>query len=119
MAASSSIDRTLVALADPTRRGVIDLLRTGPRRAGELADALDMAKPAMTRHLRLLRESGLVQEEAHEADARVRVYQLRREPLRALRGWLDEVEAFWGLQLDGFKTHAERTRGKKRARKAS
>ena len=52
--APRSIDKTLLALADPTRRGVIDLLRTGPRRAGELADALDMAKPAMTRHLRLL-----------------------------------------------------------------
>jgi hypothetical protein len=47
------------------------------------------------------------------------VYQLRREPFSALRGWLDEVEAFWSLQLDGFKAHAERTRGKKRARKAS
>ena len=117
--APRSIDRTLVALADPTRRGVIDLLRAGPRRAGELADALDMGKPAMTRHLRLLRESGLVREESHETDARVRVYELRPEPFRMLRSWLDEVEAFWGLQLDGFKAHAEHTRGKKRARKAS
>lgn len=117
--APRSIDKTLLALADPTRRGVIDLLRTGPRRAGELADALDMAKPAMTRHLRLLRESGLVREESYEADARVRVYQLERQPFSALRGWLDEVEALWGLQLDGFKAHAERTRGKKRARRAS
>jgi DNA-binding transcriptional ArsR family regulator len=116
---SSSIDKTLVALADPTRRGVIDLLRRGPRRAGELAEALDMGKPAMTRHLRLLRESGLVREESHEADARVRVYELERERFSALRHWLDAVEAVWSLQLDGFKAHAERTRGKKRARKAS
>lgn len=103
-----------MALADPTRRGVIELLRTGPRRAGELSSALDMTKPAMTRHLRLLRESGLVREQSHEADARVRVYELRREPFSALRGWLDEVEAFWSLQLQGFKAHAERTRGKQR-----
>jgi DNA-binding transcriptional ArsR family regulator len=109
----------LIALADPTRRGVIELLRSGPRRAGELAEALDMGKPAMTRHLRLLRESGLVREEAHAADGRVHVYELRREPFAALRGWLDDVEAFWSMQLDGFKAHAERTRGKKRTRKAS
>lgn len=117
--AASSVDRTFLALADPTRRGVIELLRSGPRRAGELASALDMAKPAMTRHLRLLRESGLVREDTHEADARVRVYELRREPFSALRSWLDQVEAFWGLQLEGFKAHAERTRGHRRRKKAS
>ncbi len=116
--AASTVDKTLLALADPTRRGVIELLRSGPRRAGELASALHMAKPAMTRHLRLLRQSGLVREESPEHDGRVRVYQLRREPFSALRGWLDEVEAFWGLQLDGFKEHAEHTR-RKRRRKAS
>jgi DNA-binding transcriptional ArsR family regulator len=118
-AAASSVDRTLLALADPTRRGVIELLRGGPRRAGELASALEMAAPAMTRHLRLLRESGLVTEESHSADARVRVYTLRRAPFNALRKWLDEVEAFWSFQLDGFAAHAERTRGKARKRKAS
>lgn len=106
---AAAIDRTLLALADPTRRGVIELLRSGPRRAGELASALHMQKPAMTRHLRLLRESGLVHEEGLREDARVRVYRLRRAPFSALRSWLDEVEAFWTFQLDGFKEHAERT----------
>jgi DNA-binding transcriptional ArsR family regulator len=110
--AATAVDRTLLALADPTRRGVIELLRTGPRRAGELASALQMQKPAMTRHLRLLRESGLVHEESLHEDARVRVYRLRRAPFRALRKWLDEVEEFWAFQLDGFKEHAERTRGR-------
>ena len=114
---ASALDRTLIALADPTRRGVIELLRTGPRRAGELADALQMQKPAMTRHLRLLRESGLVHEDGLREDARVRVYRLRRAPFSALRKWLDEVEAFWGWQLDGFKEHAERTRGGARKRR--
>ena len=115
--ASGSVDRTLLALADPTRRGVVELLRAGPRRAGELADALQMQKPAMTRHLRLLRESGLVHEDGLREDARVRVYRLRRAPFSALRKWLDEVEAFWSFQLDGFKEHAERTRAPSRARK--
>ena len=114
---ASSVDRTLIALADPTRRGVVELLRTGPRRAGELADALQMQRPAMTRHLRLLRESGLVFEDGLREDARVRVYRLRRAPFSALRKWLDEVEAFWSWQLDGFKEHAERTRGSTSARK--
>jgi DNA-binding transcriptional ArsR family regulator len=116
---ASTIDRTLIALADPTRRGVIELLRGGPRRAGELASALHMQKPAMTRHLRLLRESGLVYEDGLREDARVRVYRLRRAPFSALRRWLDEVEAFWSFQLDGFKEHAERTRGRRPRRKAS
>ena len=113
---SAAIDRTLIALADPTRRGVIELLRVAPRRAGELASELQMQKPAMTRHLRLLRESGLVYEDALRDDARVRVYRLRRAPFSALRKWLDEVEAFWGLQLEGFKEHAEATRGHGRGR---
>jgi DNA-binding transcriptional ArsR family regulator len=117
--AASSVDRTLLALADPTRRGVIELLRNGPRRAGELATALDMAKPAMTRHLRLLRETGLVSEGSFHGDARVRVYSLRRAPFNVLRAWLDEVEAFWSFQLDGFKAHAERTRGRNRRSKTS
>lgn len=107
------VDRTLFALADPTRRGVIDLLRERPRRAGELASALDMSPPAMSRHLRVLRTEGIVEEERQGDDARLRVYRLRPEPFRELRRWLEEVEAFWTGQLDAFKAHAERTRGKK------
>jgi DNA-binding transcriptional ArsR family regulator len=109
---SSGLDATLAALADPTRRGVIDLLRRKPRRAGELADALSMSAPAMSRHLRVLRKAGLVDERELDDDARVRVYRLRPERFGALRTWLDQVEAFWGDQLGAFKAHAERTRGK-------
>lgn len=109
---SVGLDLTLFALADPTRRGAIELLRAGPLRAGELADALAMNKPAMTRHLRVLRESGLVQEETPTDDARVHLYRLERTPFEKLRAWIDEVEAGWTLQLDSFKQHAERTRGR-------
>jgi DNA-binding transcriptional ArsR family regulator len=104
------LDRTLFALADPTRRGVVDLLRRKPRRAGELAASLATSGPAMSRHLRVLRQTGLVEEEHQGEDARVRVYRLRREPFRALGRWLDEVETFWAGQLEGFKEYAERTR---------
>ena|ERR1700712_297839 len=109
------IEATLLALADPTRRSAIELLRLGPRRAGELAEALQMSKSALTRHLRVLRESGLVREDGAE-DARVHVYSLQREPFDGLRAWLDEVETCWTMQLESFKRHAERTRGSKSKR---
>ena len=108
MSAPLGVDRTLLALADPTRRGVIDLLREKPRKASELADALSMTRPAMSRHLRLLRKSGLVSERELPDDARVRVYRLERRPFVELRGWLEEVEGFWADQLAAFKAHAER-----------
>jgi DNA-binding transcriptional ArsR family regulator len=106
----ADIDRTLVALADPTRRRVVDLLRKKPRRAGELADAVGMTAPAMSRHLRVLREGGLVREDHDGEDARVRVYRLQPEPFRDLGKWIADVEAFWSTQLDAFRSHAERTR---------
>ena len=112
--AARSLDITLGALADPTRRGVVDLLRRRPRRAGELAAAFDLSAPAMSRHLRVLRTRGLIEEERVDHDARVRVYKLRPEPFRDLHEWLDEVEAFWTDQLSAFKAHAEsRPRGRR------
>ncbi len=108
-APAARVDRTLMALADPTRRGVIELLRQEPRKASDLADALSMTRPAMSRHLRLLRQTGLVTERELENDARVRMYRLERAPFTELRSWLDEVEGFWGDQLTAFKAHAERT----------
>ena len=103
-----TLDGTFTALADPTRRGVIELLRRSPQRASELADALSMTRPAMSRHLRVLRKTGLVTESELEHDARARVYRLEREPFSELSHWLSEVEAFWGAQLSAFKAHAER-----------
>ena len=79
-AAARKLDATLAALADPTRRRVVELLRERPRRAGELAEAFGVSAPAMSRHLRVLRTRGLVEEERVDEDARVRVYRLRREP---------------------------------------
>jgi len=106
--ARAALDRTFAALADPTRRRVVDLLRKRPRRAGELADAVHMTAPAMSRHLRVLRRTGLVDETSLEDDARVKVYQLRPQPFAEVRDWLDEVETFWTGQLDAFKAYAER-----------
>jgi DNA-binding transcriptional ArsR family regulator len=110
---STDLDRTLLALADPTRRGVIELLRREPHRASDLAEALAMSRPAMSRHLRVLRKSGLVSESEPAHDARVRLYRLEREPFSELRDWLEEVEGFWADQLQAFKVHAEKP-GKRR-----
>ncbi len=108
-----ALDDTFFALADPGRRGVVDLLRKKPRRAGELADELGLSAPAMSRHLRVLRETGLVERAFDDDDARANIYRLRPEKFMQLRNWLDEIDRFWTLQLDAFAQHAEKTRGKK------
>lgn len=106
----NDLDTALEALADPSRRRVVDLLRKGPRRAGELAIATGMSGPALSRHLRVLRGSGLVRAEVASHDARLRIYALRREPFMNLRRWLDQVELFWTDQLDSFKAYTDSTR---------
>ena len=101
-----SLDQTLAALADPTRRRVIDLLRERPRRAGELARATKVSPPLMSRHLRKLRIHGLVEEQhADLSDSRVRTYRLCREPFEELAAWLARLEAFWTDQLGAFRAH--------------
>ena len=69
---------------------------------------MQLPAPAMSRHLRMLRLCGLVEEAHPEFDARVRIYTLRPEPIAGLRAWLEETEALWTDQLAGFKAHVER-----------
>ena len=104
----AALDRTLAALADPHRRRVIELLRERPRRAGELADAVGLNPPALSRHLRTLKASGLIDEEHPAFDARVRIYSLRPKPMANLKAWLEQTEQLWQLQLAAFKAHLER-----------
>ncbi|ATQ44953.1 ArsR/SmtB family transcription factor [Caulobacter mirabilis] len=109
-----TLDDTLAALADPNRRRVVELLRERPYRAGELAEAAGLTAPAMSRHLRTLRQSGIVEEaspefDAPNFDARVRVYQLRAEPMVHLLRWLEETERMWSEQLLAFKAHVEKS----------
>ncbi len=104
---TAQVDRTLAALADPHRRQVIELLRERPRPAGELAREVGLAPPAMSRHLKTLRESGLVEESHPPFDARVRIYALRPEPMVHLIRWLEETERLWTEQLAAFKRHVE------------
>ena len=104
----AAIDRTLAALADPYRRRTVELLGQRPRRAGELAEALGLPAPAMSRHLRELKQSGLVEETHPEFDARVRIYALKEGGMRDLKKWLDEAEAHWARQLASLKAHVEK-----------
>jgi DNA-binding transcriptional ArsR family regulator len=110
---AEALDRVFVALADGTRRGVIALLRRGPARAGALATALDVSPPALTRHLRLLRDSGLVEAVDDDVDGRVSVYRLRGEGLAPVQQWIDDVRTMWQRQLASFAAHVgKRSRGK-------
>jgi DNA-binding transcriptional ArsR family regulator len=97
------------ALADPTRRRVVQLLGARPHRAGELAAATGMSQPAMSRHLKILLTSGIVDDERVPEDARVRVFKLQPESLVAVQAFLDQLQAEWHAQLRSFKQHVERT----------
>ncbi len=105
---SAALDRKLAALADPQRRRVVDLLGRGPRRAGELAAALSVTPPTMSRHLRALREAELIEESHPPFDARVRIYALRSGAMDELKTWLDQTERGWAEQLLAFRAHLER-----------
>lgn len=105
-----NIDQTLAALADPHRRRAVELLGQRPRRAGELADALGLPAPAMSRHLRELKQSGLVEETHPEFDARVRIYTLKDGAMADLKKWLADTERMWSDQLSSFKAHVEKKR---------
>jgi DNA-binding transcriptional ArsR family regulator len=94
-------------LADPTRRKVLELLSDRSRRAGELAVAAKTSAPVMSRHLRILLESGFVADERVPDDARARVFRLRREPIGDVQAWLDQLQAHWNEQLTSFKRHVE------------
>jgi DNA-binding transcriptional ArsR family regulator len=110
--AASALDDTLIALADPVRRNIVELLKVQPRRAGELASLLDLNAPVMSKHLKILRGSALVEEERPLDDARARVYRLRPERLEELKDWLSDVGAFWNDQLSSFKAAADAAAGR-------
>jgi DNA-binding transcriptional ArsR family regulator len=106
----TSIDRTFAALADPHRRRAVELLSERARRAGELAEALDLPAPAMSRHLRELKRCGLVAETHPEFDARVRIYALKDGAMADLKKWLADTERMWSAQFTSFKVHVEKKR---------
>lgn len=105
------MDAVLQALADPSRRTVLEILREHPATAGELAEALPIARPGVSRHLRVLREAGLVEV---RQDAQRRIYSLRPEAFVEVDEWLAGYRALWENRLDAL--HTEIARGKKARR---
>ena len=96
----------LEALAEPTRLRILDQVRGGERSVTELVDALGVVQPAVSRHLRVLREAGLV---SVRKDAQRRVYRLRAQPLMELDAWLEPYRAHWAGRLDALEQHLART----------
>lgn len=108
VAISQKLDDTLAALADPIRRRAVELLAERPRRAGELATELGTTPSRLSKHLRVLRQRGLVTDTHPDFDSRVRIYALRSAPMSELRSWLDTAERGWAEQLAAFAAHVER-----------
>lgn len=95
---------TFEILAEPTRRRVLDLLREQEHTVGELVDALDMSQPAVSKHLRVLRDAGLVEA---RVDAQRRIYSLCPEPLAEVDAWLEPYRRFWRGKLGALKRHLD------------
>ena len=102
--------KALEALADPTRRRIVELLVEGERSAGELASHFDTSRPGISRHLRVLREQGLVHA---RDDGRRRLYSLDVEPFVELDEWLERYREFWTNRLDALGTEIRRRRRKR------
>jgi DNA-binding transcriptional ArsR family regulator len=96
------------ALSDPTRHRIVELLASGERSAGELADHFEVTRPAVSRHLRVLRKSGLVE---HRQEEQRRIYSLRHEPFDELASWLEGLRSAWASRLDALDLELRRGRG--------
>jgi DNA-binding transcriptional ArsR family regulator len=103
--ATYSPESTFQALADPTRRAVLDLLRRGAQPAGQIAEAFPISRPAISKHLRQLRKASLVVE---TRSGRHRVYQLNAQPLKAVNTWLEQYRQFWQMNLGNLKSFVEK-----------
>ena len=91
-------------LAEPNRRRILDLLRTSERPVTELVEHLHLSQPAVSKHLRVLREAGLVES---RADAQRRLYRVRTDPLRTIDEWLEPYRRMWAAHLDGLERHLD------------
>jgi DNA-binding transcriptional ArsR family regulator len=92
------------ALADPTRRKIVDALAAGPLNANEVVELFPISQPSVSRHLRILREAGLV---SVDQQGRRRVYRLDAQPLREIDDWLDRYRHFWADRLDALERHMD------------
>jgi DNA-binding transcriptional ArsR family regulator len=104
------------AIADPTRREILSLLRNGEQTVGEIAANFRTSRPAISKHLRLLRVAGLV---ASRKEGTAQICALNAKPLRDINSWLREYEAFWSENMRGLKRYVEQTESRKRRNQES
>jgi DNA-binding transcriptional ArsR family regulator len=97
---------TFTVVAEPARRGILDLLRDQPRSVGELVAQLGLSQPGMSKHLRILRDAGLV---TVRRQAQRRMYELRPEPLVEMDAWLAPYRRFWSDRFDALERHLDTT----------
>jgi DNA-binding transcriptional ArsR family regulator len=107
--------REFAALADPTRRRIVELLGVGERSAGELVEEFDVSAPAISQHLKALRDAGLVQV---RVDAQRRIYTLDPEGLAKIDAWLNQVRKFWNPRLDALERELRKSKTGKAKRKS-
>jgi DNA-binding transcriptional ArsR family regulator len=98
------VTATFEVLAEPSRRQILDLLVEGERPVGDLVEALDLSQPAVSKHLKVLREAGLVES---RIDAQRRIYRVRPEPLREVDAWLAPYRARWAEHLNALERHLD------------
>jgi DNA-binding transcriptional ArsR family regulator len=102
-------------LAEPTRRRILDELRQEERPVNDLVDILGVSQPGVSKHLRVLREAGLVEV---RQDAQRRLYRLRPEPLQEIDAWLEPYRQFWSRRLDALEAHLDRQATEEDAKRA-
>ena len=112
-AVTHSAQAAFNAVSDPTRRAVLDMLKYGSRPAGQIAGAFAVSRPAISRHLRVLRRAQLVRE---RREGRHRLYHLNPDPLRAVDSWLSEYRVFWQASLASLKSFVESQQAKENSR---
>ena len=104
----TALDSKLGALADPTRRAIVELLVQQPHRASDLADATGVTRSRMSKHLRVLLDAGIARDERPAHDARSRIFHLQPDAMSDMRRWLEQLQQQWDAQLQSFKEHVER-----------
>jgi len=108
------VESVFEVIAEPNRRAILDLLLSSHRSVGEIERQLRMPQPAVSKHLRVLREAGFVES---TVDAQRRLYRLRPEPLRELDAWIQPFRRFWSPHLDALERHLDRMEQSEQARK--
>jgi DNA-binding transcriptional ArsR family regulator len=110
------MESAFTVLAEPSRRAILTLLASGERSVGDLESALNLSQPSVSKHLRVLRDAGLVEA---TIDAQRRVYRIRPEPLQEVDAWMAPFRRYWSARVDALERHLDRTATPTRTKRQS